>query len=777
MATGLVTYLALERGDPSRAIGKFRSSAAVAREVEAFRSEIGRLKSPEDLYRNRRLMSVVLSAYGLDSEINALGRIKAVLNSDVADPNALANRLKDRRYREIAGDLRIARTGLATLQTPDMITRLTDRYVAAEYEKSLGQQNPALREARYFAQNIGKARSVYEILGDPVLRKVVTETLGLPPQIALQPIESQAEAVRRRLDIAQFKPAADGGAANRVRADLASDVAALESARDAAQAGLNATAEIGRRLRGAIAAYDGLAARQDPAGINAALLPIQEAAIPDLLRQTGLAAAAEAAIGRLADGLNQLDRLRAGAADPAQAAQLPALKSAFAATVARMQAEIGAGAAFRLDGAAESLLDGSLSAPVTTLLDQSGTSVTLRSQDLNPFLAAIDTAAAAFADATDAQDGARLAATREALRLAGPMLGAARDAIAADRAALTAALARGADAFVAPLDSEALQRGRDSLIDGDARASGIAADLASLRAIAAESAARETDADRESLIAEAATLISSIAARLASPAAGLDDPLGASDRSVALPGGRSLTLRGQALGAALDPTLATGSVADAAGAAALVAAIDGTLLPQLTAARERMAIDRAVFARAAFELDPRGRIDASVRSVNAEFGGLIARARAGGTNLLGDGQTGLRVQFRSQPGALGIESHPTLRANLAADLAVALARLPGAVFGPDGARAALDAAATRAEEAAAALRLGRGRADLALLDGRKRLAQTPASPPSGAVEAPSEFTRRFVQRYLAAQDGKAALAMGGGAMGTGPNAALIGLLA
>jgi hypothetical protein len=777
MTTGLVTYLALERGDPSRAIGKFRSSAAVAREVEAFRNEIGRLKAPEDLYRNRRLMRVVLSAYGLDSEINALGRIKAVLNSDIADPGALANRLKDRRYREIAGDLRIARTGLATLQKPDMIARLTDRYVAAEYEKSLGQQNPALREARYFAQNVGKARSIYEILGDPVLRKVLTETLGLPPQIALQPIESQAEAIRRRLDIAQFKPAADGGAATRARADLASDVAALESARDSAQAGLNATAEIARRLRGAISAYDGLAARQDPAGINAALLPIQEAAIPDLLRKTGLAAAAEAAIGRLADGWNQLDRLRAQAADPAQATHLPALKSEFAAMTARLHAEIGTGAAFRLDGAAASLLDGSISAPVTTVLDAAGTSVTLRSQDLNPFLAAIDTAAAAFAGVTDAQDGSHLAATRDALRLAGPMLGAARDSIAADRTALTAALARGADAYVVPLDSEALQRAHGSLIDGDARASAIAADLATLRAIAAESAARETDADRGSLVAEAATLIDNIAARLAGPVAGLDDPLGATDRLVALPGGRSLTLRGQALGAALDPTLATSSVADAARAAALVAAIDGTLLPQLAATRERMAIDRAVFTRAAFELDPRGRIDSSVRSINAELGGLIARARAGGTNLLGDGQTGLRVQFRSQVGALGIESHPTLRAALALDLAAALARLPGAVFGPDGARAALETAATRAEEAAAALRLGRGRADVALLDRRKRFAQTPASPQSDAAEAPSEFTRRFVQRYLAAQDGKAASAMGSGAMPTGPNAALIGLLA
>ena len=46
--------------------------------------------------------------------------------------------------------------------------------------KGFGRCAPALREARYFAKNIGKVTNVYEILGDIVLRKVVTTALGLP---------------------------------------------------------------------------------------------------------------------------------------------------------------------------------------------------------------------------------------------------------------------------------------------------------------------------------------------------------------------------------------------------------------------------------------------------------------------------------------------------------------------------------------------------------------------------------------------------------------------
>ena len=43
------------------------------------------------------------------------------------------------------------------------------------------------------------------MLGDPILRDVVTTGLGLPLEIAIQPLEAQETAITSRVDITQFK--------------------------------------------------------------------------------------------------------------------------------------------------------------------------------------------------------------------------------------------------------------------------------------------------------------------------------------------------------------------------------------------------------------------------------------------------------------------------------------------------------------------------------------------------------------------------------------------
>jgi hypothetical protein len=44
-----------------------------------------------------------------------------------------------------------------------------------------------------------------QILGDPIMRSVVTTALGIPLQIAFQPLLAQEKAIIRRLDITQFQ--------------------------------------------------------------------------------------------------------------------------------------------------------------------------------------------------------------------------------------------------------------------------------------------------------------------------------------------------------------------------------------------------------------------------------------------------------------------------------------------------------------------------------------------------------------------------------------------
>ena len=43
------------------------------------------------------------------------------------------------------------------------------------------------------------------MLGDPIIRRVVTGALGLPREIAIQSVETQARAVASRLDIRKLE--------------------------------------------------------------------------------------------------------------------------------------------------------------------------------------------------------------------------------------------------------------------------------------------------------------------------------------------------------------------------------------------------------------------------------------------------------------------------------------------------------------------------------------------------------------------------------------------
>lgn len=769
MATALSLYQSVERADPARSLTKFRSSASITREVEYFKSQVASIKTPEDLYKNRRMMGFVLSAYGLDTEINFIGRIKAVLNSDLTDTKSTANVLKDNRYREIAAALDIRKTGLSTLKLQATIDKVAERFVSAEYEKSLGKQDPAVREARYFAQNIGKVTDVYQILADKVLRKVVLDTLAIPEQVAIQPIETQAEIIKRKLDISQFRTSGTA-ATQQSRTDLQADVTALERAQAAAAAAATRAGEIGQRLRDAVGRYDGLAALQDPNGANAATIPVHDVAIPQLLRQQGLAAAAEASIGQLADGLNRLSALRRLAADPANAGSLADYKAEFAAVAASMRDELSTGATYRFGGQDENLLDGSLAGDISTTIDAAGTTATLRRQDLSGFLAELDAADAAFAAVADAGDAANLGAVADAISRGGPQLGAARDQVLDDREALATRIS-GVGDFTSTLDSAALQRARSSVIDADDRARQVATKLTALRQFAVDAAAATDQATRQSLDDQAQAAIAEITTMLATPGTGLDNILGAADTNYALTDGRNLTLRGRDLQGMIGAVLGNANLVSAKKAEELRDAISADLVPAITEARARMAIDRKVADSAANVLDPRGRIDESVRALRAEAETIISRAASNGTNLLVTGQRDIVVRQKIGGAVITVEAAPTFRDKVLADMASAIANLPG---DPAAARGTLASLASHAGDVESALRASRARVDFSLGEARRKLAAMPAASSSDTAQQ-TEFTKRFIQRFLSLRDAKSAMDASAGA--TGPGSEYLALFA
>ena len=97
---------------------------------------------------------------------------------------------------------------IGTPKTTSTITALQtidNKYVQDIYQEALGQENPVLRYAQYFKDNISSLTNIYQVLSDRALANVVQTVGQLPSQIYSQPIETQATKFGQAIDLKKVK--------------------------------------------------------------------------------------------------------------------------------------------------------------------------------------------------------------------------------------------------------------------------------------------------------------------------------------------------------------------------------------------------------------------------------------------------------------------------------------------------------------------------------------------------------------------------------------------
>ena len=176
----------------------------VQREIAAFRSGVAKAGSVSALLSDPTVMKVLLGANGLGDQAAYPALARKALMSDPADSKALVNTLSDKRWKSVAQTYRFASAGLDVLRDPKVMDTIAQGYAEVTWRKSLDQTTPGLSDALSFREQAGKVGSVLQILGDPVLRRVVTTTLGLPLEIAVQSLDAQQKAIGSRLDVARL---------------------------------------------------------------------------------------------------------------------------------------------------------------------------------------------------------------------------------------------------------------------------------------------------------------------------------------------------------------------------------------------------------------------------------------------------------------------------------------------------------------------------------------------------------------------------------------------
>lgn len=223
-AGGLLGWKILQRTE-SRQIEILRRDAVVQRSTTYLRDNPDKLTSPEALVGDYRMLSAVLSAFGLENDVANKAFIRKVLESDITDRNALVNRLSDKRYLRMAEALGFNAPGGPSADLGD---RLGQAFIQREYERRVGAGDEDLRlalnarrEITAFASSEKSATTQwYEVMGNPPMRKVFETALGFGPSFGKLPVERQnaefMKAAQRQFGTSSLSELAEPAATERL---------------------------------------------------------------------------------------------------------------------------------------------------------------------------------------------------------------------------------------------------------------------------------------------------------------------------------------------------------------------------------------------------------------------------------------------------------------------------------------------------------------------------------------------------------------------------------
>lgn len=200
-----VTALRQAVAGQARGIAAAAKQPEVQRDIAAFRRAVALAKDPKALLADPVARRVLLTASGLGDQADYAALATKALLSSPSDPKGLANALPDRKWKAAASTLDFAKQGLAVLRDPKVLDTMASAYAEIAWRKSLDAATPGLSDALTFRATAARARNVDDVLGDATLRRVVTGALGIPQEIAVQPLDTQERAISSRLDVSRLR--------------------------------------------------------------------------------------------------------------------------------------------------------------------------------------------------------------------------------------------------------------------------------------------------------------------------------------------------------------------------------------------------------------------------------------------------------------------------------------------------------------------------------------------------------------------------------------------
>jgi len=148
-------------------------------ETANYVGHIGDVKSIDDLMADKRLLNYAMASFGLDPAKEPPETVRQMLEGGVSDPNSPANKLADKRYANFVAAFDFVQYGDQTTQRA-AVQQAPKTYLPNTGVTPLTQNTPAMQaEVDYYNANIGKVKSIVDLLGNKRLLNFAMAAFGL----------------------------------------------------------------------------------------------------------------------------------------------------------------------------------------------------------------------------------------------------------------------------------------------------------------------------------------------------------------------------------------------------------------------------------------------------------------------------------------------------------------------------------------------------------------------------------------------------------------------
>ncbi len=189
----------------ARDLARIGKEPDLTRTMAQFKAAVDKAGDIKAALRDPRVLAVLGTALGLPEAADQAGLARRALLADPTDTASLPNRLSDKRWLAMAKTLNLAKNGIDGLRDPKLQATLLEGLKSARRREELDAQTPGVGDALLFRQKAAAAKNSIDVLGDPILRRVLTGALGIPQEIAVQSVEAQARAVDSRFNVARLQ--------------------------------------------------------------------------------------------------------------------------------------------------------------------------------------------------------------------------------------------------------------------------------------------------------------------------------------------------------------------------------------------------------------------------------------------------------------------------------------------------------------------------------------------------------------------------------------------